>query len=198
MRRRAVVLTRRWTAQYVEQHVGGEEAIVRYAGKDNTAAFHGDQHPKKVAEVLDEVGTQARKHACTHAQARTRACVAMLSNACPLSFTLVVCASRRRVNEVVVRASNSLSTPTHCASRLQSLATRTRSASRVASQRGRRRGARDTHQRLAIQFREARKLEGAIESESAHTRTDRERPRRGQIDNQVEHALSRAAFTLAN
>jgi hypothetical protein len=28
---------------------------VRYAGKDNTAAFHGEQHPVKAAEVLDEV-----------------------------------------------------------------------------------------------------------------------------------------------
>ena len=39
---------------YVEQHLGGEEAITRYAGQDNTVPFHGDQHPLKVREVLDE------------------------------------------------------------------------------------------------------------------------------------------------
>ena len=39
---------------YVEQHVGGEDAITRYAGQDNTKPFHGDQHPLKVREVIDE------------------------------------------------------------------------------------------------------------------------------------------------
>jgi cytochrome b involved in lipid metabolism len=39
---------------YVDKHMGGEEAITRYAGQDNTAPFHGDQHPLKVREVLDE------------------------------------------------------------------------------------------------------------------------------------------------
>jgi hypothetical protein len=41
--------------KYVEKHVGGETAIMRYAGQDNTKPFHGDQHPLKAAEVLDEV-----------------------------------------------------------------------------------------------------------------------------------------------
>jgi len=39
---------------YVGKHLGGEEAITRYAGKDNTVPFHGEQHPLKVREVLDE------------------------------------------------------------------------------------------------------------------------------------------------
>jgi len=39
---------------YVDQHTGGEEAITRYAGKDNTVAFKGEQHPLKAREVLDE------------------------------------------------------------------------------------------------------------------------------------------------
>jgi len=39
---------------YVDKHMGGEAAITRYAGKDNTGPFHGDQHPLKVREVLDD------------------------------------------------------------------------------------------------------------------------------------------------
>jgi cytochrome b involved in lipid metabolism len=39
---------------YVDKHLGGEDAITRYAGQDNTAPFHGEQHPLKVREVLDE------------------------------------------------------------------------------------------------------------------------------------------------
>jgi cytochrome b involved in lipid metabolism len=39
---------------YIDKHMGGEEAITRYAGQDNTKPFHGDQHPLKVREVIDE------------------------------------------------------------------------------------------------------------------------------------------------
>lgn len=39
---------------YVDKHMGGEAAITRYAGLDNTGPFHGDQHPLKVREVLDD------------------------------------------------------------------------------------------------------------------------------------------------
>ena len=37
---------------YVDVHIGGEDAITRYAGQDNTKPFHGDQHPLKVREVM--------------------------------------------------------------------------------------------------------------------------------------------------
>lgn len=39
---------------YVGTHMGGEEAITRYAGQDNTKPFRGEQHPLKVREVIDE------------------------------------------------------------------------------------------------------------------------------------------------
>jgi len=38
---------------YVDKHVGGD-AILRNAGKDSSKGFHGDQHPKKVHELLWE------------------------------------------------------------------------------------------------------------------------------------------------
>eukprot|EP01108_Squamamoeba_japonica_P001652 TRINITY_DN1721_c0_g1_i1.p1 TRINITY_DN1721_c0_g1~~TRINITY_DN1721_c0_g1_i1.p1 ORF type:complete len:152 (+),score=60.98 TRINITY_DN1721_c0_g1_i1:191-646(+) len=41
-------------SSYVEQHMGGEEALLRYAGKDASEPIHGDQHPLKVREILDE------------------------------------------------------------------------------------------------------------------------------------------------
>ncbi|KAK4536635.1 hypothetical protein CDCA_CDCA09G2660 [Cyanidium caldarium] len=38
---------------YIDNHPGGE-AIMRNAGRDSTAGFHGDQHPDKVHEMLPE------------------------------------------------------------------------------------------------------------------------------------------------
>lgn len=38
--------------EFVSQHPGGEEAIVRNAGRDATAGFHGMQHPSRAHEDL--------------------------------------------------------------------------------------------------------------------------------------------------
>jgi cytochrome b involved in lipid metabolism len=67
--------------QYVDQHTGGEEAITRYAGTDNTVAFKGEQHPLKAREVLDEVSVAD--------------CIALIGVP---SFTLVVWTQRRRTD----------------------------------------------------------------------------------------------------
>ncbi|EFA85696.1 hypothetical protein PPL_00925 [Heterostelium album PN500] len=38
---------------YVDKHMGGM-AIMNNAGKDSSKGFHGDQHPVKVQQILDE------------------------------------------------------------------------------------------------------------------------------------------------
>eukprot|EP00457_Paulinella_chromatophora_P023679 gb/GEZN01027214.1/.p2 GENE.gb/GEZN01027214.1/~~gb/GEZN01027214.1/.p2 ORF type:complete len:138 (+),score=26.37 gb/GEZN01027214.1/:78-491(+) len=38
---------------FVEDHPGGQ-AIANYAGKDNTKAFHGPQHPERAYSVLED------------------------------------------------------------------------------------------------------------------------------------------------
>ncbi|GAM23384.1 hypothetical protein SAMD00019534_065590 [Acytostelium subglobosum LB1] len=38
---------------YVDKHMGGL-AIMRNAGKDSSKGFHGDQHPVKVAQILED------------------------------------------------------------------------------------------------------------------------------------------------
>ena len=39
---------------YVEDHVGGLEAISKNAGKDNTVGFFGKQHPDRVSQLIEE------------------------------------------------------------------------------------------------------------------------------------------------
>lgn len=39
---------------YVEDHVGGPEAISKRAGLDNTKGFYGIQHPEKVRDMIKE------------------------------------------------------------------------------------------------------------------------------------------------
>jgi len=38
---------------YFDEHPGGE-AILRNAGKDSSQGFHGPQHPKRVAELVED------------------------------------------------------------------------------------------------------------------------------------------------
>merc|ERR1712137_468320 len=40
--------------EYVEDHVGGVEAISKHAGKDNTAGVFGPQHPERVKDLLED------------------------------------------------------------------------------------------------------------------------------------------------
>eukprot|EP00003_Mantamonas_plastica_P012930 TRINITY_DN2290_c3_g1_i1.p2 TRINITY_DN2290_c3_g1~~TRINITY_DN2290_c3_g1_i1.p2 ORF type:complete len:165 (+),score=69.42 TRINITY_DN2290_c3_g1_i1:54-548(+) len=40
--------------EYVPDHQGGEDAISRYAGQDNSVAVFGVQHPTKVFEIIED------------------------------------------------------------------------------------------------------------------------------------------------
>lgn len=39
---------------YVEEHPGGVAAILRNAGGDSTAGFHGPQHPARVFDMIED------------------------------------------------------------------------------------------------------------------------------------------------
>ena len=39
---------------YVEEHPGGVAAILKNAGGDATAGFHGPQHPARVFDMIDD------------------------------------------------------------------------------------------------------------------------------------------------
>jgi hypothetical protein len=39
---------------YVNEHPGGVEAMMRNAGGDATAGFHGPQHPARVFDIIDD------------------------------------------------------------------------------------------------------------------------------------------------
>jgi cytochrome b involved in lipid metabolism len=39
---------------YVQEHPGGTAAILRNAGGDATAGFHGPQHPARVFDMIDD------------------------------------------------------------------------------------------------------------------------------------------------